>query len=71
MHQAEITRRRAAAFADLSEWFDIEQRDLRTAEANGCLVLIARVSGSKAQFTARWLINRHFPDVAVHFEAQT
>jgi hypothetical protein len=68
MLQTEVTQRRAAALADLTQWFDMEPADLRTANADGQLVVIARLPGSKARKTATRLLGQHFPSAPVRFE---
>ena len=68
MLQTEITERRFAAFAELSQWFDVAPADVRTADADGELVVIARVPGANAQAMALRLLGQHFPGTPVHFE---
>jgi hypothetical protein len=65
----EIKHRRSAAVAELSDWFDPEQANFRTAEADGQLVVIARVPAPKARPVVVNVLRRHFPDAAVQFEA--
>jgi len=68
MLKAEITERRTAAFADLCQWFDVGPMDVRTVDADGELVVIARVPGAKAQAMALRLLGTHFPGTPVRFE---
>ncbi len=67
--QDEIRQRRSAALAELSQWFDMMPGDLRTVDTDGQVRVIARVSGAKAQQTARRLLQEHFPGSPVSFES--
>jgi hypothetical protein len=67
MTQPEITQRRSAAFADLSEWFDLEPTDFRILAVPEGVELVARLHGTKARAAALRIINRHFPGVPVNF----
>jgi hypothetical protein len=64
----EIKQRRSAAVAELSEWFDPEKANFRADEAEGGLVVVARVSAPKARPIVASVIRRHFPNAEVQFE---
>jgi len=67
MTQDEVRRRRSAAFAELSQWFDMMPADLRTVDSDGQLQVIARVAGAKARQAARRLLHEHFPGAPISF----
>jgi hypothetical protein len=64
----EIARHRSAAVAELLDWFEPEQANFRTDEADGQLVVIARVAFPRARPLVTRVLRRHFPEVAVQFE---
>jgi hypothetical protein len=68
MTTIEATKHRSAAVAELLDWFEPEQANFRTDEADGNLILIARVSAPKARPIVTRVLRRHFPDVDVRFE---
>jgi hypothetical protein len=69
MTSIEATQHRSAAVAELLEWFEPEQANFRADEADGHVVLIARVSAPKARPIVSRVLRRHFPDVDIRFEA--
>jgi hypothetical protein len=68
MSQNEINQRRAAAFTDLSEWFDVSPSDLRAASIDGRLVVLLRIVGERARIAARSVLGQHFPGALVQFD---
>jgi hypothetical protein len=68
MSQAEINQRRAAAFTDLSSWFDVAPSDLRATSVDGQLVVLLRIVGTRARVAAGNVLGQHFPGALVQFD---